>query len=91
MTTEAFPVDQLAAGARDRAELAGPGRVIATIVGAVFAALGWAAGRGLVVLGWVAGHTWLVLAYMAEAVVFGFRNGAGLPPRDRPEQPRQAR
>lgn len=85
--TESFPVDELAAGARDRAALAGPGRVIATVIGAVFAALGWTAGRGLVIFGWLAGRTWLALAYMTEAVVFGFRNGAGLPPKGVPEQP----
>ena len=30
-------------------------------------------------LGWLAGRTWLILAFFAETVVYGFREGAGLP------------
>lgn len=74
--TESFPVDELSERARNAPS---PGRVLVTAIGALFAAIGWLLGRSLVVLGWVAGRTWLALAYVAEAVVFGFRNGAGLP------------
>jgi hypothetical protein len=88
MTTAPFPAAQIADQARDRARQITPGRVAVTVIGAVFAVLGWIAGRNLVCLGWIAGRTWLALAYMAEAVVYGFRNGAGLPlPQTRSEQP----
>jgi hypothetical protein len=82
--TESFPVDEL----RERAEADQfrPGRAVATAAGWLLAAIGWLLGRSLVLLGWAAGHAWLVLAYMAEAVVYGFRNGAGLPPKAAPEQ-----
>jgi hypothetical protein len=75
MVTQAVPVAEL----REQAARVRPGRVLATAVSAAFAAIGWALGRGLLVLGWVAGRTWLVLAFMAEAVVWGFRQGAALP------------
>lgn len=75
--TESFPVDELTARAAGRQFR--PGRAVRTVIGALFAAVGWLLGRSLVILGWAAGRTWLALAYMAEAVVFGFRNGAGLP------------
>jgi hypothetical protein len=85
--TTSFPVDEL----RERAEADRfrPGRAAATAVGWFFAALGWLAGRFLVIAGWAAGRTWMMLAYMAEAVIFGFRNGAGLPlppPKAAPER-----
>lgn len=83
MTTANLPVDEL----RERAESRRfrPGYALAAVTYALLAALGWITGRGLVVLGWIAGRTWLSLAYMAEAVIFGFRNGAGLPPKAAPD------
>lgn len=83
MTTARIPVDELRKlAASDRFR---PGYALATVLAWFFAALGWLAGRGLVLLGWLAGRTWLTLAYMAEAVIYGFRNGAGLPPKTAPE------
>lgn len=80
MTTAEIPLDELA----ERAAEARPGRAAVTALTAVLVALGWLAGRSLVVLGWLAGRTWLILAYAAEAVIFGFRSGAGLPPKAAP-------
>ena len=82
MTTARVPVDELR-------ELAGadrfrPGYAVATVIAWILAAIGWLAGRTLVILGWLAGRTWLTLAYMAEAVIYGFRSGAGLPPKGTP-------
>lgn len=74
--TGSLPVDDLIGRAR---KAPGARRVLMTAVAALFAGLGWVLGRGLVVLGWIAGRTWISLAYMAEAVIWGFRNGAGLP------------
>jgi hypothetical protein len=82
--TESFPVDELREIARTRKFR--PGRAAATAAGWFFAALGWLLGRFLVIAGWAAGRVWLSLAYMAEAVVYGFRSGAGLPPKAVPEQ-----
>lgn len=83
--TESFPVDELRERAGTRKFQ--PGRATATAAGWLLAALGWLLGRSLVITGWLAGRTWLALAYMAEAVVFGFRSGAGLPPKGVPEEP----
>lgn len=83
MTTAEIPVAELRERAASRRFR--PGYALAAVTGALFAALGWTAGRSLVVLGWTAGRAWLMSAYLAEAVIFGFRSGAGLPPKDTPE------
>jgi len=84
MTTAELPVDELRERAASRSFR--PGYALAAATGALFAALGWLAGRSLVVLGWTGGRLWLTGAYLAEAVIFGFRSGAGLPPKGTPEE-----
>jgi hypothetical protein len=82
MTTAEIPVAEL----RERAETRQfrPGYALSVIIAWICAGLGWTAGRGLVVLGWTAGRAWLIGVFMAEAVIYGFRNGAGLPPSPSP-------
>ena len=65
-------------------------RALLAVLGALGFALGWAAGRFPVALGWVAGRAYLVGAFWIEAVIFGFRQGAMLPPRVSPEPPERA-
>lgn len=77
MTTLAdrIPVDNLS----ERSRKARPGRVLMTAVAAIGVAIGWAVGVFFRSLGWLAGRTWMILAFFAETVVYGFREGAGLP------------
>jgi hypothetical protein len=84
--TESIPADDLAARARD----VRPGRVAQTVIAAIGVALGWAIGRFFRSLGWLAGRAWLIGAYFAETVVYGFREGAGLPQPVMKEPPGQA-
>lgn len=74
MTTATLPVDEL----REKALTARPARVLLTALCAVFAFLGWLAGRLITIAGWLAGRAWLILAYMAEAAVYGFKAGSTL-------------
>ena len=86
MTTlaEHVPVDELDARARQ----VRPGRVALIIIGAIGTAIGWAVARFFLAIGWLAGRIWLIGAYFTEAVIFGFRTGAGLPVgRPTEEQP----
>lgn len=53
--------------------------------------LGWVPGRLLVALGWVAGRVFLIGAYFAEAIVYGFRMGALIGPKQLPQDPRLRR
>jgi hypothetical protein len=73
--TESIPVDELA----DRSREVRPGRVAQTVIAAIGVALGWVIGRFFRSIGWLAGRTWLIGAFFAETVVYGFREGAGLP------------
>jgi len=73
--TETVPVDELAARSRE----VRPGRVAQTVIAAIGVALGWTVGRFFRSIGWLAGRTWLIGAFFAETVVYGFREGAGLP------------
>lgn len=70
------PVDDLAVRARD-VQLS---RVVLTLIGAIATAIGWAIGRAFISIGWAVGRGWLIAAYFAEAVIYGFRMGAKLPP-----------
>lgn len=54
-------------------------------IAAIGTALGWVVGRSLVVLGWVAGRAFLIGAYFAESVVYGFRMGAMIGPKQLPD------
>lgn len=76
------PTEQFLADAR-QARLS---RVLLTVLGAAGVAAGWGIGRFFTSIGWVAGRAFLIGAYFTEAVIFGFRAGAHLPPRV-PEQP----
>jgi hypothetical protein len=80
--TESIPADELAARARD----VRPGRVAQTVIAAIGVAIGWFFGRFFRSIGWLAGRTWLIGAFFAETVVYGFREGAGLP-QPVPEEP----
>jgi len=80
--TESIPADELAARARD----VRPGRVVQTVIAAIGVAIGWVIGRFFRSIGWLAGRTWLIGAFFAETVVYGFREGAGLP-QPAPEKP----
>ena len=71
------PTEQFLAGAR-QARLS---RVLLTVLGAVGVAAGWGIGRFFTSIGWLAGRTFLIGAYFTEAVIFGFRAGAKLPPK----------
>jgi hypothetical protein len=73
--TESIPADELAARSRE----VRPGRVVQTVIAAIGVAIGWTVGRFFRSIGWAAGRTWLIGAYFAETVVYGFREGAGLP------------
>ena len=77
MTTLAdrIPVDELTGRSRETR----PGRAAMTVIAALGVAIGWAVGMFFRSLGWLAGRTWLILAFFAETVVYGFREGAGLP------------
>ncbi len=77
-----FTVDQL----QEQARHVRPGRVLLTIIAAVGTAIGWAVGRFFLSIGWLAGRTWLILAFFTEAVIYGFRGGAGLPQKASPEE-----
>ena len=70
-----IPADELT----KRAAEIRPGRVAQTVIAAIGVAIGWAVGMFFRSLGWLAGRTWLILAFFAETVVYGFREGAGLP------------
>lgn len=84
--TERIPVDELSARSRsDR-----PGRAVMTAVAALGVAVGWTIGMFFRSLGWLAGRTWLILAFFAETVVYGFREGAGLPQPVPAEHPGKA-
>jgi hypothetical protein len=83
--TQTIPVDQIAGRARQRRFR--PGHALAVVIAAPFAALGWLLGRGLVSIGWVFGRIWLTLAFLAEAVIFGFRQGVMLESGAEPETP----
>jgi hypothetical protein len=73
-----------------RAREVQPGRVIRTVIAAIGVAIGWAVARLLRSLGWLAGRAFLCLAFFAETVVFGFREGAGLPQPAAQEPPQKA-
>ena len=73
--TEPVPVDELAARSRE----VRPGRVVQTVIAAIGVAIGWVTGRFFRSIGWLAGRAWLIAAFFAETVVYGFREGAGLP------------
>lgn len=80
MTTailDAVPAEQLLTDARQ----VKPGRVLLTILGALGIALGWSVSKTLTGIGWTTGRVFLTGAYFVEAVVYGFRAGANLPPR----------
>jgi hypothetical protein len=53
---------------------------------AVGTAIGWSVGRILVAIGWAAGRVWLIMAYFAEAVIYGFRMGAMIGPKQLPDR-----
>jgi hypothetical protein len=71
MTTATMDVDQLYADAAAKAAANPPGRVLATVVLAVFFALGWVLGR-----------TWTALWFIGGAVRMGLARGNTIP---RPE------
>lgn len=66
-------------------------RVLLTVLGAIGTAFGWLVGRTFVVIGWIAGRTFLTGAFFVEAVIYGFRAGAMLPPRAIPPEAPQSR
>lgn len=68
-----------------------PSRVLLTVLGAIGTALGWATGRTFVADGWIAGRIFLTGAFFVEAVIYGFRAGAMLPPRAIPPEEPQSR
>ena len=74
-----IPVGEIAGRARQ----VRPGRVLLTAVSAAGVAIGWCIARFFRSAGWLAGRTWavswIVLAYFAETVIYGYREGAGLP------------
>lgn len=72
---ERVPVDELARRARD----VRPGRVLLTVISAIGVAIGWAVGMFFRSIGWLSGRVFLVGAYFTETVIFGFREGAGIP------------
>lgn len=55
-------------------------------VAAIGTAFGWVTGRILVALGWVVGRAFLIGAYFVEALVYGFRMGAMLGPKQLPSK-----
>jgi hypothetical protein len=69
-----------------RARSVRPSRVLLTVLGAIGTVLGWVPGRAFVAIGWLAGRSFLIGAFFVEAVIYGFRQGAMLGPRQ-PEQP----
>ena len=46
--------------------------------------IGWTAGRTPVAIGWAAGRAFLLGAFFIEAVIYGFRQGAMLGPKQAP-------
>jgi hypothetical protein len=77
-----IPVDQLgekAAGDR-------PGRAALTVIAAIGVVIGWCVSKFWRGIGWLGGRTWMIGAFFTEAVIFGFREGAGLPQKAAPEQ-----
>jgi hypothetical protein len=60
-------------------------RAVLWPIAALGTALGWAAGRLLIMLGWIAGRAFLIGAYFAEALVYGFRMGAQIGPKQFPD------
>lgn len=77
------PVSELAGKARQ----VRPGRVLLTVIAAAGVAVGWTVGRFFTGLGWLAGRAWLIGAHFAEAVIWGFREGAKIPQPARQETP----
>jgi hypothetical protein len=70
-----IPVDQLDEKAgQDR-----PGRAVLTVIAALGVAIGWCVSKAFRGTGWLAGRTWQIGAFFTEAVIYGFREGAGLP------------
>jgi hypothetical protein len=76
---EGTTVDQLISKSRE----VRPGRVLLTVIAAIGTAIGWAIGRFFLAIGWLAGRAWLIGAFFTEAVIYGFRGGAGLPQPER--------
>jgi hypothetical protein len=75
-------VDQLdAKAARDR-----PGRAALTVIAAIGVAIGWCVSRAFRGTGWLAGRAWMIGAFFTEAIIYGVRDGAGLPQKTGPEQ-----
>jgi hypothetical protein len=70
-----IPVDQLA----DKASGDRPGRVLLTVIAALGVAIGWCVSMAFRGTGWLAGRTWMIGAFFTEALIYGFREGAGLP------------
>jgi hypothetical protein len=82
-TVDDLLVDQLEAKAgQDR-----PGRAALTVIAAIGVAVGWLVSRFWRGTGWLAGRTWMIGAFFTEAVIYGFREGAGLPQKAAPEPP----
>lgn len=75
MATLATPtvVDQLYIDAERKAAANPPGRVLATVILAMFTALGWIAGR-----------LWVGVWFCAMSVQYGFRKGANITLEPRP-------
>lgn len=48
-------------------------------------AIGWTIGTVLLTIGWVAGRVALIASYFAEAVVYGFRIGSKMGPKQMPQ------
>jgi hypothetical protein len=81
-TVDDLLVDQLEAKAgQDR-----PGRAALTVIAAIGVTIGWLVSRFWRSLGWLAGRAWQIGCFFAEAVIYGFREGAGLPQKAAPEQ-----
>jgi hypothetical protein len=68
-------VDQLA----EKASGDRPGRAALTVIAAVGVAIGWLVSKSWRGTGWLAGRTWQVGCFFTEALIYGFREGAGLP------------
>lgn len=72
MTTATL--DQVYAEAQQKAAANPPGRVLATVILAVFTGLGWTCGK-----------LWTGIWFMSMAFAYGVRQGSGVPARPAPE------
>lgn len=61
-------------------------RFVLLPVAALGTVIGWTAGRIPLAIGWAAGRIFLIGAFFTEALIYGFRQGAMLAPKQPPER-----